>query len=199
MNNKEVMSTNIRYYLDLKGLNVKNFATQLGFKYTTVLDWVNGNSYPRIDKVEKMAKYFGISKASLIEEHKGSLQDNIALTWEDHEVPMTLANHIKIARVAKHYTQKDLAELMNVKSTTVSGWELGRNEPSIETLKKLAQKLDVSFSYLAGVEDNSNDDALTWEDLGMPYKGKIPDELKATYADIAKGYFKRHPEYLNKD
>lgn len=114
---------------------------------------------------------------------------------------MNIAERIKNARVAKHYTQKDLAELMNVKSTTISGWELGRNEPSIETLKKLAQKLDVSFSYLAGVETeiNSNNDALTWEDLGMPYKGKIPDELKATYADIARGYFKRHPEYLNKD
>ena len=112
---------------------------------------------------------------------------------------MTLAERIKDARIAKHYTQKDLAKLINVKSTTVSGWELGRNEPSIETLKKLAQKLDVSIAYLVGVEDATDDNALTWEDLGMPYKGKIPDELKATYADIAKGYFKRHPEYLNKD
>ena len=25
------------------------------------------------------------------------------------------------------------------------------------------------------------------------------DELKDTYADIARGYFKRHPEYLNKN
>ena len=112
---------------------------------------------------------------------------------------MTLAERIKDARIAKHYTQKDLAKLINVKSTTVSGWELGRNEPSIETLKKLAQKLDVSIAYLVGVEDATEDNALTWEDLGMPYKGKIPDELKATYDDIAKGYFKRHPEYLNKD
>ena len=70
---------------------------------------------------------------------------------------MTLAERIKDARTAKHYTQKDLAELMNVKSTTISGWELGRNEPSIETLKKLANKLDVSFSYLAGVEKSSDD------------------------------------------
>ena len=112
---------------------------------------------------------------------------------------MTLAERIKDARIAKHYTQKDLAKLINVKSTTVSGWELGRNEPSIETLKKLAQKVDVSIAYLVGAEDATEDNAHTWQDVGMPYKGKIPDELKATYADIAKGYFKRHPEYLNKD
>ena len=34
---------------------------------------------------------------------------------------------------------------------------------------------------------------------GILFETKIPDELKATYADIAKGYFKRHPEYLNKE
>ena len=116
---------------------------------------------------------------------------------------MTLAERIKSARNNMHYTQKDLAELMNVKSTTVSGWELGRNEPSIDTLKKLANKLGVSFDYLAGVEyknkSRSSDTALTWADLGMPYGGKIPDELKQTYADLAESYFKRHPEMLNKN
>ena len=116
---------------------------------------------------------------------------------------MTLAERIKSARNNMHYTQKDLAELMNVKSTTVAGWELGRNEPSIDTLKKLATKLGVSFDYLAGVEDKnkirSSDTALTWADLGMPYGGKIPDELKQTYADLAESYFKRHPEMLNKN
>ena len=44
-----------------------------------------------------------------------------------------------------------------------------------------------------------NGSELTWADLGMPYGGEIPDELKDTYADIARGYFKRHPEYLNKE
>lgn len=51
-------------------------------------------------------------------------------------------------------------------------------------------------------KDNAQDDiALTWEDLDvpMPYGGKIPDELKHTYAVLAQDYFKQHPEYLNKD
>lgn len=41
----------------------------LGVKYTTFTDWVKGNSYPRIDKIELMANYFGISKADLVEDH----------------------------------------------------------------------------------------------------------------------------------
>jgi transcriptional regulator with XRE-family HTH domain len=38
----------------------------------TFSDWVNAKTYPRIDKIELMANYFGISKADLVEEH-GSL------------------------------------------------------------------------------------------------------------------------------
>lgn len=107
---------------------------------------------------------------------------------------MTLAERIKNARIDKRYTQKDLANLMNVKSTTVSGWELGRNEPSIETLKKLANKLDVSFSYLAGVEDDRDKltSKITYEDLGLPYKGVVADDVNDMYRAIAETYAKQH-------
>ena len=44
---------------------------------------------------------------------------------------MSIASRIKQLRTQKNYTQKDLASLLSVKPTTVSGWELGRNEPSI--------------------------------------------------------------------
>lgn len=53
---------------------------------------------------------------------------------------MNIAQRIKDLRLSKHLTQKELAQLLNVKPTTVSGWELGRNEPSIDTLMKSARK-----------------------------------------------------------
>ena len=43
--------------------------TDLGFKYTTFTDWVKGNTYPRIDKIEMMANYFGVSKSDLVERY----------------------------------------------------------------------------------------------------------------------------------
>lgn len=33
----------------------------------TFSDWVNAKTYPRIDKIEMMANYFGISKSDLVE------------------------------------------------------------------------------------------------------------------------------------
>ena len=69
-----------------------------------------------------------------------------------------VADNIKNARIAKHYTQKDLANLLNVKPATVSGWEVGRNEPSIDMLKKLSSILGFSFDELAGVVQHDADD-----------------------------------------
>jgi ribosome-binding protein aMBF1 (putative translation factor) len=39
-----------------------------GFPYSTITEWINGKKYPRIDRIEVMADYFGILKSDLIEE-----------------------------------------------------------------------------------------------------------------------------------
>lgn len=68
LGNKEVMAKNIRYYMERKGLNAKDFSIELDFKYSTVLDWLNAKTYPRIDKIEMMANYFNIEKSDLVED-----------------------------------------------------------------------------------------------------------------------------------
>ena len=72
LGNKEIMSKNIQYYMDTFGKSRQEICDAIGVKYTTFTDWVKGNTYPRIDKIELMANYFGISKANLVEEHHGS-------------------------------------------------------------------------------------------------------------------------------
>lgn len=67
LGNKEIMAENLRRYIDSRGMNVKEFSEVMNFKYTTVLNWVNAQSYPRIDKIEMMANYFNISKSDLVE------------------------------------------------------------------------------------------------------------------------------------
>ena len=69
LGNKEIMAKNIRKYLELNDMTQTDLCNALGLKFMTVSDWVNAKSYPRIDKIEMMANYFGISKADLVEEH----------------------------------------------------------------------------------------------------------------------------------
>ena len=66
--NKKIMARNIQYYMALKGVTNKQLCNDLGFRYTTFMDWIKGVTYPRIGKVEAMAAYFGCKKSDLIED-----------------------------------------------------------------------------------------------------------------------------------
>ncbi len=76
LGNKEIMAQNIQHYMDKYEKTRQDMCEALGVKYTTFTDWVKGNSYPRIDKIELMANYFGISKADLVEDHSKKLEDD---------------------------------------------------------------------------------------------------------------------------
>ena len=66
------------------GKSRTDICNDLGFSYFTVSDWVNGKKYPRMDKIEKLAKYFGILISDLIEEkseeHREMQKNNSTIT-----------------------------------------------------------------------------------------------------------------------
>lgn len=68
MDNKNIFASNLKRYMELKGISRNDISEALGISYFTVSDWVNGKKYPRMDKVEKLANYFGIQKSDLIED-----------------------------------------------------------------------------------------------------------------------------------
>lgn len=72
LGNKEVMANNIQYYLERKGKTRSQLCDAIDVPYTTMANWVQGKTYPRIDKIEKMANFFGVTKADLVEERSGN-------------------------------------------------------------------------------------------------------------------------------
>jgi len=74
LGNKEIMAKNIKHYMDVNGKSRNDICEALGFSYSTFTDWINANSYPRIDKIEMMANYFNIKKSCLVE-NKGEEQE----------------------------------------------------------------------------------------------------------------------------
>ena len=82
MDNKNVFASNLKRYMEVKGKSRNDISDALGISYFTVSDWVNGKKYPRMDKVEMLANYFGIQKSDLIEEkvQKESPPERDALT-----------------------------------------------------------------------------------------------------------------------
>lgn len=75
LGNKAIMAHNIQHYMNIKGVTRQEVCDAIGVKYTTFTDWVKGNTYPRIDKIELMANYFGVSKSDLVEDHTKTPSD----------------------------------------------------------------------------------------------------------------------------
>jgi len=61
-----------------------------------------------------------------------------------------LGYRIKRLREERGFTQSELAEACGVKQAQVSGWELGKNLPNLESLLVLCHNLGVSLTDFLG-------------------------------------------------
>lgn len=65
---KTIFAKNLNYYMNKDDINTAELSRALSYSFTTVSDWVHGRKYPRMDKVQAIADYFGIMKSDLTEE-----------------------------------------------------------------------------------------------------------------------------------
>lgn len=82
LGNKEIMSKNLKRLMKEKNVSAKQMSKTLEIPYTTLLSWLKAEYYPRIDKIEAMADYFGVLKSELIEsqsveEEKPTIDDGL--------------------------------------------------------------------------------------------------------------------------
>ena len=80
---QEIFSRNLVRYLTESGKTQKEVADAIGVSAGTFCDWVKQRSYPRMDKVQKLADYFGINKSDLVEERDIEKEETLR---EDQEV-----------------------------------------------------------------------------------------------------------------
>lgn len=119
LGNKEIMAKNINKYMRKFDVDRKKLSSDLGISYTTVTDWIKGKTYPRIDKIEMLANYFGVSKSDLVEDSISSIE-----TIYNQLIP---ERQSKVYDFAKHQldeqtrlqTNNKVIVMMPTKSTTV--------------------------------------------------------------------------------
>lgn len=61
---------------------------------------------------------------------------------------VTIGDNIRKYRKMKNLTQKELGDLVGISNTYLSDMEIGRTNPSIKTLKRIAKGLEISFVEL---------------------------------------------------
>ena len=73
-----VFSRNLSKHLKRKGKNQRELAKAIGYGPSTVCDWLNGRSMPRMPKLQLIADFLGVSISDLIEdvdEAKGAISE----------------------------------------------------------------------------------------------------------------------------
>lgn len=97
-----------------------------------------------------------------------------------------LGKKIKEYRESNNLTQSEIADILEVKPTTISKYESGILEPNIESLKKLSQMFNVSIDELLAEEsfDISKINILEVlsEQKSMNLKGNLYHNTQVTFA-----------------
>lgn len=105
-----------------------------------------------------------------------------------------LGDNIKKYRKASSYTQKDLANLLKVKPTTVASWEQGRNKPLMDKVTKLTNIFGVSLTDLVGSDqENEVTDYFSQKPRMVPLLGTIAMGAPITAEQNIEKYI---PEYM---
>jgi len=77
LGNKQLMAKNISRLMKENNIDRKKLSNDLKVKYTTLSDWINAKTYPRIDKIELLADYFNVTKADLVEDKERQVLETL--------------------------------------------------------------------------------------------------------------------------
>ncbi len=93
------------------------------------------------------------------------------------------SERLTATRKEKGYTQKYLAELLEISPTRLNYWEKGKREPDMLKVLKIAKTLEVSIDYLIGNSDNPQQSLveMMWTEEDKIKKQLIADYERLTY------------------
>nr|WP_313167078.1 XRE family transcriptional regulator [Streptococcus parasuis] len=191
LGNKEVMSNNLKYYMNKKGVDRNQLCSDLDLKYMTVSDWINAKTYPRIDKIESLANYFGINKSDLIEEKSTIPSSSIPLPNFDPRQAILLSNYSKLNDTRKNKLLATSETLLAEEQGKVI--DISEKRAEYDARKRIS--LSVPGKVSAGTGYWQEDDYDTMVDF---YADDIPDEKDYDTIAVVVGH-SMEPKIKNGD
>ncbi|WP_427340556.1 helix-turn-helix domain-containing protein [Caloranaerobacter sp. DY30410] len=134
--------------LEKKGWSKYRLAKKAGIAHSTLHDILTGkNANPNTRTLEKLAEALGVSINEFFDEmseSKLATQKNKIHSENNTEI----GKRIKKLRKEKGLTQKELAEKSNLSRSYLADLERDRYNPSLDSLKQIANALGVHVSIL---------------------------------------------------
>ena len=69
----------LTYYLAANNLTQADLARHMGVSTATTAKWATGQSIPRMDKIQSICNYLGVSKSDLLEDKMPKEEDELLM------------------------------------------------------------------------------------------------------------------------
>lgn len=111
---------------------------------------------------------------------------------------MTTGEQIKFFRKQKHFSQKELGELLGVSAAMIGQYETGKRNPKFETLEKIANALGVPVWRLTDIESNKKVEELQSLINEIIIESNETDKaIKKTFANISASLSLNQPSIVD--
>lgn len=125
LGNKIVFAENLQYYLTKFGDKQRNVASIIKVSEGTISDWLKKRSYPRMDKIQRLAEHWGIEMSDLVEKH--SYENKYYLQKEAKTIVNELTNNVDTLIVFQKYMALS-PENQNIIKAMINSLNGGKNE-----------------------------------------------------------------------
>lgn len=105
----------------------------------------------------------------------------------------TIADKLKALRKAKGYTQQDVADAIGTSRATIGGYEIGRRQPRLPDLQKMADFFGVGLDYFGiATTDEIFDllarakDVFASDEISKEEKENLYKELMRLYLQLSE-------------
>jgi transcriptional regulator with XRE-family HTH domain len=134
-----VKGEQIRALREERGYTLQDMAKRANLSLSYLSEIERGSKRPSLKSIDKLAAALNVSKAQLIE---GDVADT----------GLSLGDKIRLMRSEKNLSLQDLANKAGISLSYLSEIERGTVYPALNTLKRIAEGLEVAPSALMGHE-----------------------------------------------
>lgn len=127
---KSVFANNLAYFMKMNKVDRNTLSRDLGIKYTTICEWLKGNTMPRSDKLDALADYFGIDASDFLSSVDQLREDFCAPVIDFIPKDMTLAEAKKTHIVTANFLLRKLPNTFQIIITHKHDPEKDFFEPS---------------------------------------------------------------------
>lgn len=143
------------------GFSQKEVNEALNVPTTRLSKYETGWSEPNIDTIYLLASYYGVSSDWLLgidQTDNGKPSNKTVSKWNGLKTKTSqFPVKLRKARIKSRMTQTRVAEILQIRQSSIAKYENGLAQPSLETLAKLTLFYGVTCDWLIGLKDDKDD------------------------------------------